>query len=118
MLQWMRLRYRVSAVLLMLVILGGCVIVGLKHMMPIEKERSVQQQARSDDIGQLMDNIVPALSEDNPNAVESAKLIQEAAQAIKHDAVLSERWHAAGEEALGPPEGVVIRAGSDEEGGV
>lgn len=107
-------KVRIWAILAALIV-GGCAIVGLKYMMPIEKERAQLQKQRGHDTAEIVESVVKVLPEGTPPSVaESLETVHGMAKDVEEDAVKSERWHAAGEKIMGPPP-TAVRAGTDDE---
>lgn len=106
---------RVCLYVLVSFVVSSCVVVGLKHMMPIEKERAQIQKQRGVDTVETVDVIIQSLPEDSPpQIVQGLQTIRDMGEGIQQDATLSERWTTAGEKVMGPPP-TTIRAGSTEE---
>ncbi len=114
----MRSRYKIALLLAGFVLLVGCAVVGLQHMMPIEKERAQKQKQRATDIVQMADSLLDG-GEGAPSVpsdiVPIVATIRDTAQDMEKGAVRSERWSTAGEKIVGPPPPGNIRADTDEE---
>lgn len=100
---------------ILLIMVGGCVIAGVKTLMPVEKARAQDMRERGIEIQQHAQAIKNQLPPDMSGDVyERLSIIEEEGGEVEANAIKSEKWHTAGEKAVGAPK-EEVKPNTDEE---